>query len=282
MAAERRLLSALLLPGMQAMLRARRVTFDWIDLNRGGVDQAATAANAAVGAAVTANAAIPWGWLGRGLRMLDRRCGIPLSSAVWVCNYGGHSRATVPFVLTLLGENLGPQAPPGSMPQRLLESWEAWSKNQEIGNGNGAASGFTYVSGVDINDGGGGDAFGEASGHPVQVITVGFGDGGSLGGLADDRSRDNRGGDPPGALELETVRAWLRQPAAACEGLVWPVSLSLCASSLPPKSLYTSIPLRLLPFPSYPFQQSPPSICFHHHCFAMSPQSAGIPSSPPP
>lgn len=228
MAAERRLLSALLLPGMQAMLRSRRVTFDWIDLNRGGVDQAARAANAAGGA--TASATGPCDWLDRGLRALDRRCGLPLSSALWACSFGGYSRATVPFVLSLLGENSGPQAPAESVPQRLLDFWNAvWSgKDEEISNGSDAASGNNYVAG----DGGGmSDAsevdssggFGEDSSLAIQVISnIGVRVGASFGGhrLGDGSSLESRGADPPGALELEAARAWLRQPAAACEGLV--------------------------------------------------------------
>jgi hypothetical protein len=221
------------------MLRPRRLTFDWIDLNRGGVDQAATAANAAVGAASTATADCPWGWLGRGLCTLDRRCGLPLSSAVWTCSNSGHSRATVPFVLTLLGDNLGPQVPPGSVSQRLLDLWDAtWKNNDE--NGSEGSAGNSYIDGTPGRSGGFGSIANDSEGDEgggfeadsIQVISS-IGGGGSLGGHGDGRGHRSRGGEPLGALELETARAWLRQPAAACEGLVSPM---------------ISIPVHLNPF----------------------------------
>ncbi len=186
--------------------------------------------------------------------------------------------ATVPFVLTLLGENLGPQAPPGSLPQLLLDQWNAaWSAEccNERGAGNSYVAGLGNYIFCDSE----GDKSGGFSAESSYAVTsnlwdgpregwgdgdggedAGGGTGGRRLGVGDDRF--SRGGDPPGALELETVRAWLRHPTAACEGLVWAVSLF-------PMHLHTS-PLSPCNFnPSLnPFQPRPTaqSIAQAHSC----------------
>ena len=128
MASERLLLSNLMLPALQVLFRQRKVWFDWIDLNHGGVQQAA--ANAAEARNYASGR---MGFACQGLYALDHRCGLTLSSASWGSGQNQILKeigVTVPLILTLVGENIGS----GSNQATLqLESARAWLQYPDAG-----------------------------------------------------------------------------------------------------------------------------------------------------
>jgi hypothetical protein len=173
MTAERRLLSSLLLPALQRFLGLRRVTFDWTDLYRGGVKQAA--------AAVSALEAVrrdegEHGWIRRGLYAMETQCALPLSCAIWSSASIG---ASVPFVLTILGEHVGPRVPA--------------DHGEVLALGVPGEYGFVRSAGAAAK----------------EQLFVGT-----------ELVQHLEDSDELGTLELETARAWLQYPVAACEGLV--------------------------------------------------------------
>lgn len=203
MTAERQLLSRLLLPALQRFLRLRHITFDWTDLYLGGVKQAAGAA--AAFECIGKSNGQP-NWFCRGLKALEKQCALPLSSLAQskvgselFCNEG----VSIPFTITLLGENVGPRLPNKQQELLLGVLDEPWARPKARYKSEISAASqdpkppdFSSVLGSDDS----------ANINPAEIRSL----------------------DILGTLELETTRAWLRYPVAACEGLVSAYFCSEC------------------------------------------------------